>query len=273
MGSGTIILVAFVSLLVGYGAGLILTRMSNPKPKKDAASEPAGVGSRLELLKMQVLLWRKDEKSPIHADVFGKTVNSPEELTPAEKSRLTRELQAVHAWFGLAKPAVPVVPPLNEQAIPLPVGSAQVEVLPVEESSAQTEPGEPLVMTQPGEIPHIEPPAEVVNSPQSLPPIHLTPVYEDTSEEPVKPVEVKLDLRGKPKPAPVMKSIVQQIDDILQEKVARSSLAETGIKLQESPQGVLVWVGNQSYLGVDTLPEGDAKALIHAAVKEWEKRG
>jgi hypothetical protein len=91
--------------------------------------------------------------------------------------------------------------------------------------------------------------------------------------EPVRPVEVKLDLRSKPKPAPVMKSIVQQIDDILQEKVARSSLAETGIKLQELPQGVLVWVGNQSYQGVDALPDGEAKDLIHAAVKEWEKRG
>lgn len=50
-------------------------------------------------------------------------------------------------------------------------------------------------------------------------------------------------------------------------------MAAVGVKLQETPQGVLVWIGKESFQGVDSVPEGEAKKLIKAAVKEWENRG
>jgi hypothetical protein len=249
-------------------------------PKNQVEERTKDLGPRQEVSKMQVSLWRRDEKSPVMADVFGKTIHSPDELLPVEKRRFLEELHAIQVWFGIIKPASGVLPiPVAEEkpetglatetVIPTPISSpveAEKTALVEQTTAPVVIAGEDLDMVPPAPIPVTKPPSD-------LPPIHLTPVYDPTPVEPVKPVEVKLDLRGKPKPEPVMKSIVQQIDDILQDKVARSPLAETGLKLQETPQGVLVWVGNQSYQGVDALPEGEAKALIHAAVKDWEKRG
>jgi len=278
MGSGTILIVAFVSLLVGYLAGLVLTRMNTPKSQSEERIKD--LGPRQEVSKLQVLLWRRDEKSPVLADVFGKTIHSPNELLPVEKRRFLEELHAIQLWFGIIKPSVGVL------AVPVPEEKPETVLATETElpapASSPTEAEKPAVVEQTtapvvltGEELELIPPAPlpVAEPKMDLPPIHLTPVYDPTPVEPVKPVEVKLDLRSKPKPEPVMKSIVQQIDDILQDKVARSPLADTGVKLQETPQGVLVWVGNQSYQGVDALPEGEAKTLIHAAVKDWEKRG
>ncbi len=254
MESGTLIIVAFVSLLVGYLAGWILTRMSYSKPDAEADPESNYPGSRLELLKFNILLWRKDKKSPVRADVFGKTIKSPEDLSLAEKSRLTGELRAIQTWLGL--PVMSSSPSLLiEESLPV-----QIEDHPEGTPTVSTEQVAPSDAMPDGDLP------------ASLPPISVPPFIEQPVSDRVKPVEAKISLGNTPKPEPVVRSIVQQIDDILQEKVTHSPLANTGIKLQETPQGVLVWVGSQSYQGVDMLPEGEAKALINAAVREWERR-
>lgn len=277
MGSGTILIVAFVSLLVGYLAGLVLTRMNTPRPPVQEKDKV--VGPRQDVSKLTVALWRKDEKSPIQADIFGKTLRSPDELLPVEKRRLLEDLHTIQVWFGLSKPspmpAASLAPETHVESIqPVKPPELTVETPDRAQPSAEVLEQTTAPVVVPVEDEMIPPaPVPLPDAKPPLPPIHVTPVFEPSSTEPVKPVEAKLDLRSKPKPEPVMKSIVQQIDDILQDKVARSSLADTGLKLQETPQGVLVWVGNQSYQGVDTLPEGEAKELIHAAVKDWEKRG
>jgi len=74
-------------------------------------------------------------------------------------------------------------------------------------------------------------------------------------------------------PAPVNKSIVMQIDDVLQEMLPASKLAGSAIRLTEEPRaGVIVWLGLQRYEGIDAVPDAAVQALIRAAVKEWEKR-
>jgi hypothetical protein len=68
-------------------------------------------------------------------------------------------------------------------------------------------------------------------------------------------------------------SIVDQVDEILQEKIAGTPLAARGIRLSEIPQqGVVVWVGLERYEGIDNVPDPEVKALIREAVKEWEAR-
>lgn len=68
-------------------------------------------------------------------------------------------------------------------------------------------------------------------------------------------------------------SIVAQIDEILQELIPLSPLADRNIKLTEDPnQGVAVWVDNQCFLGVDGVPDPDVRALLRKAAQEWEKR-
>jgi predicted lipid-binding transport protein (Tim44 family) len=71
--------------------------------------------------------------------------------------------------------------------------------------------------------------------------------------------------------APV--SIVGQIDEILQARLAVSPLANRAIRLTESPEGtVIVWVGLQKFMGVGEVTDPEVQAVIRAAITEWEKK-
>ena len=78
-------------------------------------------------------------------------------------------------------------------------------------------------------------------------------------------------------PAPAKKegpkSIVQQIDEIFQEKLLGTPLENQKIFLVEDPRtGVIVRVGNETYAGIGALPEGEIKNLLKGSVQEWERR-
>lgn len=69
------------------------------------------------------------------------------------------------------------------------------------------------------------------------------------------------------------KSIVGQIDDILQEKLQNTAHANRRIRLTEKPnQGVVVQIGLDSFPGIDEVPDPEIRELIHQAVTEWENQ-
>ncbi len=80
---------------------------------------------------------------------------------------------------------------------------------------------------------------------------------------------------GSVKPSKVAKplSIVEQINDILQETIKDTPLAGRMIRLVEDPrEGVVVWIGLEHFPGVDAVPDPEVKAALRNAANEWERR-
>lgn len=67
-------------------------------------------------------------------------------------------------------------------------------------------------------------------------------------------------------------SMIEQINSILAEMTADTPLAKHNIHLAQSQHlGVSVWVDNQHYDGVDSVPDVDIRSVIQAAVRKWEE--
>lgn len=113
-------------------------------------------------------------------------------------------------------------------------------------------------------------------SPQATPAVEPLrkagePVYSRPKQ--VDPIPGKETLAAVGLNQPSATTIVGQIDEILQEKLASSPLAGRRIKLAEDlKNGVLVWVDTQQYIGIDTVEDPEIKNAIREAVSEWERR-
>ena len=89
----------------------------------------------------------------------------------------------------------------------------------------------------------------------------------------VKVVEIRTEPPAKPTQPVAPKSIVSQIDEILQEQINSSALAGRGIRLAEAPgEGVLVWIGLDRFAGIDAVTDAEVVSAIRSAVKTWEAK-
>ena len=105
----------------------------------------------------------------------------------------------------------------------------------------------------------------------------VPPLVQQRTSEPgavVQPVQTKNDKNtaaGEETAPPILESIIEQIDKVLQAKLA-SPFKDRGIRLIEGPGGiVIVKDGLNRYEGVDTVPDPQVKTLIQQAVADWEK--
>ncbi len=125
---------------------------------------------------------------------------------------------------------------------------------PAEEAGAPLQPAEP------------PPPAPVAYRATELPP----------PERPsMKPLEQFRKLRTKQPPAAkyVIKSITEQIEDHLQDKIARTPLARRGVHVRSELQGDAVFLlDGKTYPSVDDVPDPEVRQVIRDAISEWEKK-
>ena len=102
-----------------------------------------------------------------------------------------------------------------------------------------------------------------------------TPVIvEETQSTSLNPLKIfgrslqPLEKTGSDDPA---ESIVTQIDEILQAKLAGTHLDDQGIYLVEGPdQSMEIQVGLNSYAEIEAVPDDQVRQLIRISVAEWE---
>ncbi len=74
------------------------------------------------------------------------------------------------------------------------------------------------------------------------------------------------------KPKVSLKSIVEQIDEVLQQKLAGTVFEGGEIRLLEGAGGaVIVQIKNDRFEGIEAVPNAEIRGLIRQAVAEWEK--
>jgi hypothetical protein len=98
------------------------------------------------------------------------------------------------------------------------------------------------------------------SEPEYQPPPIPEEIHEIATEEEEEEPEAK------------MMSVIDEVNDILQKKLAGSPLAGKGIHLMENHnREIRFWVGLNSYDDVEEIPDPEVRKIIDAAVKEWEQ--
>ncbi len=184
-----------------------------------------------------VRIGRDRRSNKLVARLDGKSYLTARQLTASQHERLVQAVVELRSWLlqpNLAKPA-------PETA--LPASEARTESTPapaIEKVAAQ-----PVVVEEKVKKPSLNP-IEVISR------------------------AIQSDVG---KPAQELKSIAAQVDEILQDKLENSPLADRAIRLMELPgKGMVVLVGLDQYDGVGSVPDPEIRDLLRECVAEWEKR-
>ena len=109
----------------------------------------------------------------------------------------------------------------------------------------------------------------------ALPPIEWTPETPVEFEKPsMNPADViiRAAQAGQPR-LDQPKSLVEQIDGVLQEILEGSPLPAGEIHLAETASlGLEVRVGKQRYDGIEAVPDAQVRQIIRSAIAEWQRR-
>ena len=180
-----------------------------------------------------------------------------------DRKRLIAVLTQIRPWLEAPKPAAPASPasapprpasPQQGVSSPQGVPSPMKAALPPQGTPPKKS-GTPSLLDRMAQVAGTVPPPKP--APQPAP--AAKPAAPEPDDDEDKPVGEQ--------------SIVMQIDSILQARLAGTALDDKGIRLQESPQGgVLVRVGMEKFEGVDGVTDPEIKAIIRAAITEWENK-
>lgn len=248
----TIILMGAICAVLGFLASSLLSTLRDD----DAApgEDPVPPGGQKGRYTPIARLWRSQSQGKLIVEVDGKSLVGAAALDEAQREKLEFAARDLRAWLGMgpaAAKSAPAAPPASEaepasqldRAAPVSGGSS-----PWPPDELEPDPGQNLrqAVAQPARFKASARPAA-------------------QKVDPTRPVE-------DPKAPPGSKSIVMQIEDILQDMIAGTALDGRDIHVSEDPvRGVIVMVGPDQYEGIEAVPDHEVKAAIQAAVAAWEQ--
>jgi len=87
---------------------------------------------------------------------------------------------------------------------------------------------------------------------------------------PFKQLQVLRELAKNPPPE--LKSITEQIDDVLQARLVGTPLAERKLRMRTGLKGEALFdLDGESYPSVDEVPDMEVRETLRAAITTWEK--
>jgi hypothetical protein len=222
-----------VIFCVGAAIGAWVERALKKRSNPPPVLPPSNTNSHAEADDVEILSAWRTRSNKIWLAMDGTRLNDKADLQPGQYQRLLNLVIDLRPWLETARPAAP----------------APVETQPPMHAPANAAAVTPPVMRA------------VAPDPAMIPP----PI--PAGKKNGKPAAEELP------PAPLLDSIIQQIDKVLQARLAATgAFKDRGIQLVEGPGGiVIVKDGDNRYEGIDGIPDPEVKALIRQAVTDWEK--
>lgn len=255
--SNNLLLPALIFAVVGFLIGILVmsvfsdrSKRKEKAPKVEPETEdpvlpptPVLPETRFESI---AHIYREKTSGKIVTDVKGKVHLTHNTIPPEQLGGLKEASRNWQNWLGLFEPAPALTPRPAEPAAPAAEGAAP--------PAAVSPAADPAAAAQAAPVPP-PPAAEPQVRPIAPPPTAAAP----------RPAPVE-----KPRP----KTMVGQIEEILQEMIPQSQYAGQEIHLTEDPtNGVIVWVGALKFTGINNVTDEGVKGLIQAAVRRWEDSG
>ena len=273
--SPNLLIPALIFVTVGVLVGiLIMSVVGDRRRRKDDSEQENKVMEELIVPEMPALpetrfesiaaLYRETRSGKLVTDVKGKVYLNRSSI-PAEQLRSLQEAASNwQAWLGMPEQPAPVVQTAPAAPVAAPEFSAAVTepVSGMESSSPEVSTEEaPDSLVPEDELSTIFPENEA-----ELPPVEPTPDLPII--KPVIPVPPASTAKVE---KPRARTMVGQIDEILQEILPGTIYAGKNIRLgEEFTSGVVVWIGAVKYIGIESVPDPEIKALIQSAVRKWE---
>jgi len=245
---------AILAIVIGILIGLLVSSLFNREPKTIAENSIPEKLTKDGYSEVARILYTPAAKKVV-TFLDGDYYEDFATLTPDQKKRVLRYIESWNNWGGFKPQAQ-----LEESAVVEPALAGLAAV-------TAAAPGKDI------KIPPL-PSADDLLAPTKKPEtLEDLGIEVPTIVEPI-PAVIKLDL-GKPqKIQEKPKSIVEQINDHLNQVIAETPGAKQGISLEDDGHhGVIVWVGIERYEGVDAVPDLEVQTLIKEAVSRWEKSG
>jgi hypothetical protein len=270
-----------VGFILGIIMALLITGLANrTKSRRSRSTELRTKGRYQEIVR----LWRDSGSGKIVTELRGKTFTNTASLSPKEYEYLARNSRDWATWLGISiaaasKDVPKPVEPEPAKNIDASRPSEEKQDIPVSQTMADSSLAQTMGESLPQAVAVTVAVEEISGEP--LPPVLMESLAVEDVTPPVTPavpaaspvLEAAPTAGARAKTAPAQVSIAEQVDQILQEKIAQLPPPAPVVLLKEdSREGVIVWINGVQYNGINSVKDENIKNLIRASVKEWERR-